>query len=193
MQEIHRFPTPMIERAGHLYWDVETMWREIASAVAKAFEIGCPLRSISVDSWAVDYVPLDANGAALRNPYSYRDPRTTGRPEVAVRLAGGSDALYDRTGIQFLPFNTICQVVADVADEPELVSQTATRLLIAEYFLYRLSGRQVAEATNASTTQLVDARTGQWATELLAAIGDDAQRWPEIVSPGTTLGPLLPE
>jgi rhamnulokinase len=110
-----------------------------------------------------------------------------------VKLAGGSEALYDRTGIQFLPFNTICQVVADIADEPELVSQTATRLLIAEYFLYRLSGRRVAEATNASTTQLVDARTGEWATDLLAAIGDDARRWPEILPPGTALGPLLPE
>jgi rhamnulokinase len=193
MHEIHRFPTPMIERATHLYWDIEAMWREIEFAVAKAFEIGRPLRSISVDSWAVDYVPLDANGAALRNPYSYRDPRTAGRLEVAVNLAGGSAALYDRTGIQFLPFNTICQIVADIADEPEVVSKTATRLLIAEYFLYRLSGRRAAEATNASTTQLVDARTGAWATDLLAAIGDDAQRWPEIVPPGTTLGPLLPE
>jgi rhamnulokinase len=193
MQEIHRFATPMIERDDHLYWDIGAMWREIQSAVAKAFEIGRPLRSISVDSWAVDYVPLDANGAALRNPYSYRDSRIVGRLEVAVKLAGGSEALYDRTGIQFLPFNTICQIVADIADEPELVRQTATRLLIAEYFLYRLSGRRVAEATNASTTQLVDARTGDWATDLLAAIGDDARRWPEIVPPGTTLGPLLRE
>jgi rhamnulokinase len=193
MEEVHRFATPMIERDGHLYWDIEAMWREIASAVAKAFEIARPLRSISVDSWAVDYVPLDANGAALRNPYSYRDPRTAGRLEDAVKLAGGSAALYDRTGIQFLPFNTICQVVADIADEPEVVKQIATRLLIAEYFLYRLSGRRVAEATNASTTQLVDARTGEWATDLLAAIGDDARRWPEIVPPGTALGPLLPE
>src|SRR5262245_22919450 len=193
MQEIHRFATPMIERGGHLYWDVEAMWRDIKSAVAKAFEIGSSLRSISVDSWAVDYVPLDAKGAALRNPYSYRDPRIAGRLEIAVNLAGGSDALYGRTGIQSLPFNTIFQVVADIADEPEVVSQTATRLLIAEYFLYRLSGRRVAEATNASTTQLVDARTRAWATDLLAAMGDDADRWPEIVPPGTVLGPLLPE
>ena len=193
MHEIHRFGTPMIERDGHLFWDIDAMWREIEAAVAQAFEIGRPLRSISVDSWAVDYVPLDAKGAALRNPYSYRDPRTAGRLEVAVNLAGGPVALYDRTGIQFLPFNTICQVVADIADEPEVVRQTATRLLIAEYFLYRLSGRRAAEATNASTTQLVDARTGDWATDVLVAIGDDARRWPVIVPPGTALGPLLPE
>ena len=193
MQEIHRFPTPMIERHGHLYWDVDDMWAELRTALAKAFSNGHPLRSISVDSWAVDYVPLDSQGKALRNPYSYRDPRTAGRLDTAIRLAGGADALYDRTGIQFLPFNTLSQVIADIQDEPGLVRETATRLLIAEYFLYRLSGSKVAEATMASTTQLVDARTGRWATDILAAIGDNRKRWPPIVSCGTILGPLLPD
>ena len=79
LEELHRFPTPLIERNRHLYWDVETMWSEIRSAVAKAFDTGVAIRSISVDSWAVDYVPLDLHGAALRRPYSYRDPRTYSR------------------------------------------------------------------------------------------------------------------
>ncbi|MEO5818291.1 MAG: rhamnulokinase family protein [Gemmatimonadaceae bacterium] len=193
MEEIHRFRTPLIEEHGHLYWDIEAIWADIRTAVANAFDADGQLLSISVDSWAVDYVPLDANGRALRNPYCYRDPRTSGRLETAIRLAGGADALYDRTGIQFLPFNTLPQVIADLEDEPELVRVTATRLLIAEYFLYRLSGRMVAEATMASTTQLVEARTGEWATSLIAAIGDDAKRWPTIVPCGTALGPLLPE
>ena len=193
MREIHRFPTPMLERNGHLFWDIEAMWGEIRSGVEIALGAGDRLRSISVDSWAVDYVPLDLHGAVLRRPYSYRDARTNGRMEVAVELAGGADALYDLTGIQFLSLNTLPQVIADIRDEPGLVWETATRLLIAEYFLYRLSGRKVAEATNASTTQLVDVRTGKWAEELMEAIGDDAKRWPTIVSPGTVLGPLLPE
>jgi rhamnulokinase len=193
MQELHRFQTPMLERNGHLYWDVEAMWSEIQSGIAKAFATGQRIRSISVDSWAVDYVPLDLHGAAIRRPYSYRDPRTAGRLETAIRLAGGADALYDRTGIQFLPFNTLPQVIADIQDEPDLVRETATRLLIAEYFLYRMCGRKVAERTNASTTQAMDARTGAWATDLIEAIGDDERRWPEIVPAGTVLGPLLPE
>lgn len=193
MREIHRFPTPMLERNGHLFWDIEAMWAEIRSGVQIALEAGEHLRSISVDSWAVDYVPLDLHGAALRRPYSYRDARTAGRMESAIELAGGADALYDLTGIQFLALNTLPQVLADIRDEPGLVWETRSRLLIAEYFLYRLSGRQVAEATNASTTQLVDVRTGGWATELLEAIGDDEKRWPPIVPPGTVLGPLLPE
>ena len=193
LSEIHRFPTPLLEREGHLYWDVDGMWVEIRLAIEQVFTAGHELRSISVDSWAVDYVPLDSSGVPLRLPYSYRDQRIAGRLDVAIQLAGGADALYDRTGIQFLPFNTLTQIIADIEDEPNLVSRTATRLLIADYFLYRLSGQRVAEATMASTTQLVDARTGQWSSSLLAAIGDDASRWPRIVPCGTALGMLLPE
>ena len=193
LEELHRFPTPLLERNRHLYWDVDTMWAEIQFALARSFDTGVAIRSISVDSWAVDYVPLDAQGAPLRRPYSYRDPRTKGRMATAIELAGGAEALYDRTGIQFLELNTLPQVIADIRDEPGIVWETATRLLIAEYFLYRLCGVQVAEATMASTTQLVDARTGAWALELVEAIGDDERRWPRIVPPGTVLGPLLPE
>ncbi|HEX7978383.1 MAG TPA: FGGY-family carbohydrate kinase, partial [Gemmatimonadaceae bacterium] len=161
--------------------------------VARGLMHGRTIRSISVDSWAVDYVPLDTAGEPLRRPYSYRDPRTTGRMERAIELAGGREALYDRTGIQFLSLNTLPQVIADIEDEPEIARRSATRLLIAEYFLYRLSGQQVAEATNASTTQLVDVRTGAWSRELIRAIVDDSWRWPRIVPPGTILGPMRPE
>ena len=193
LEEMHRFPTPLLERNRHLYWDVDTMWAEIQFALAKSFDTGVEIRSISVDSWAVDYVPLDAQGGALRRPYSYRDPRTAGRMATAIELAGGPEALYELTGIQFLELNTLPQVIADIRDEPGIVWETATRLLIAEYFLYRLSGVQVAEATMASTTQLVDARSGAWSIDLIEAIGDDERRWPRIVPPGTVLGPLLPE
>ena len=135
------------------------MWDEIRLGVARGLMHGRAIRSISVDSWAVDYVPLDTAGEPLRRPYSYRDPRTAGRMERAIELAGGREALYDRTGIQFLSLNTLPQVIADIEDEPELARRSATRLLIAEYFLYRLSGQQVAEVTNASTTQVMDVRT----------------------------------
>ena len=190
MDELHRFATPLIESDGHLSWDVALMWDEIRVGLARSFVNGCEVRSVSVDSWAVDYVPLDDKGAALRNPYSYRDPRTAGRMDVAIAKAGGADALYQRTGIQFLPFNTLPQIVCDLADEPELVSRTASRLMIAEYFLYLMSGKRVAEATNASTTQLFGAVTGAWDKELIEAIGDDISRYPAIVSSGTPLGEL---
>ena len=194
-REVHRFRTPLVEEAGHLYWDVDALWGEVRAGLARALEAAPYLRSVAVDSWAVDYVPLGTDGAPLRRPYAYRDPRTRGGgrlAEAALRV-GGPDALYARTGIQFLEFNTIAQVLSDVLDEPETVARTATRLLIAEYLAYKLSGVARAERTMASTTQLLDARTGEWAHDVIRAVGDEPARWPRIVSPGTVLGPVLPD
>ncbi|PYM97452.1 MAG: rhamnulokinase, partial [Candidatus Rokuibacteriota bacterium] len=191
-REVHRFRVPMIEQAGHLYWQVDAVWDELRTALAAALEIAPTLQSVSVDSWAVDYVPLGADGAPLRLPYSYRDPRTRGRlAEVLRRL--DADRLYAVTGIQFLDFNTLPQIVSDLIDEPDVVARTETRLLIADYFLYRLSGRPVAERTMASTTQLFDVRAGLWSREVIRAAGDDPARWPTIVNSGTVLGPVLPD
>src|SRR3989440_1978523 len=191
-REVHRFRVPLIEQAGHLYWDVHALWDEVRTALAAALAMAPALQAVSVDSWAVDYVPLGADGALLRLPYSYRDARTRGRlAEVLRRI--DADVLYAVTGIQFLEFNTLAQVVSDLIDEPEVVAQTHSRLLVADYFLYRLTGRPVAERTMASTTQLFDVRAGAWSQEVIRAAGDDPARWPAIVSPGTILGPVLPE
>jgi len=190
MHEVHRFRTPLIEADGHLYWDAEALWAETRAALTQALQAAPGLRSVSVDTWAVDYVPIGFDGAPLRNPYSYRDLRTAGRLAEALRLVGGADAVYARTGIQFLEFNTLPQIVADVRDEPALVARTATRLLIADYLLYLLSGELVAERTIASTTQLLDARNGGWAEDMIGALGDAPERWPRLVAPGTVLGPV---
>jgi rhamnulokinase len=192
-QEVHRFRTPLVEDGGHLYWDIDVLWGEIQQGVARALRYAPSLRSVSVDSWAVDYVPLDSAASPVRHPYAYRDPRTRGRLATAIRAAGGADALYARTGIQFLELNTLPQLIADLEDESAVVARTTTRLLIADYFLFRLGGEMVAERTMASTTQLMDARTGAWSPELLRAVGDDPSRWPRIVPPGTVLGPLVRE
>lgn len=193
-REVHRFPMPMVERGGHLYWDIDQAWDELRTALAAALDAAPPpdLQSVSVDSWAVDYVPLGEDGTPLRLPYAYRDPRTRGRLAETFRRVG-ADRLYDVTGIQFLEFNTLPQIVSDLIDEPEMVARTHLRLLIADYFLYRLSGRPVAERTMASTTQLYDVRAGRWSREVIQAAGDDPARWPTIVNPGTVLGPVLPE
>ena len=192
MTEVHRFRTPLVEDDGHLYWDAEALWAEARTGLARALEAAPTLRSVSVDSWAVDYVPLGADGVALRRPYAYRDTRTTGRmARVLDRVR--PDALYAMTGVQFLPFNTLPQVVADLEDEPATVARTATRLLIADWLLYRLSGAMVAERTMASTTQLYDVRAGTWAGPLLHAVGDAPSRWPQLVDPGTPLGRVRPD
>jgi rhamnulokinase len=189
MDEVHRFRTPLVEESGHLYWDIEALFAEVQRSLIYAASATPHLRSVSIDSWAVDYVPLDVNGRPIRRPYAYRDPRTKGRLEqVASRI--GADALYATTGIQFLAFNTLPQVVADLADEPDLVALTASRVLIADFLLYRLTGQLFAERTMASTTQLYDVRSGDWARTLMRSIGDDPGRWPRLVAPGTAIGPV---
>jgi rhamnulokinase len=189
-RDVHRFRVPMVEQAGHLFWDVDHVWDELRIALAAALDAAPGLQSVSVDSWAVDYVPLGADGAPLRLPYAYRDARTRGRLAETFRRVD-ADRLYALTGIQFLEFNTLPQIVSDLMDEPGLVARTRLRLLIADYFLYRLSGRAVAERTMASTTQLYDVRAGEWSRDVMEAAGDDPARWPAIVNAGTVLDPML--
>lgn len=189
LEEVDRFRTPLLEAGGHLLWDLDALWRELQLGLERARERAPGLRSLSVDSWAVDYVPLDAAGVPLRHPYSYRDPRVQGRLEAALQKVPASE-LYSRTGIQLLEINTLFQLIADLHEEPERVGQTALRLLIADYWLYRFSGRAAAERTMASTTQLVNIRSGTWDGELMRRLGIAAEGWPDIVPPGTVLGPL---
>ena len=190
LHEVHRFRTPLVDDGAHLSWDLDAIWREITVAVTHALVFAPALRSVSVDSWAVDYQPLDAAGNAVRVPYAYRDPRTHGRMDHALSRAGGVDAVYARTGIQLLDFNTLVQVVCDIDDEPAGVAATRQRLLIADYFNARLGGRAVVERSMASSTQLMDVQTGTWAADLITAIGDDLSRWPPIVPSGTVLGAM---
>ena len=190
LEEVHRFETPLLEEQEQLFWDLDALWRELRLGLALARERAPRLKSLSVDSWAVDYVPLGEDGRPLRNPYAYRDPRTQGRLTQATSVVPVSE-LYRRTGIQMLEINSLYQLLADLDEEPDVLSKTEQRLLIADYFLYRFSGRAVAERTMASTTQLMDVRSGQWDADLMQRFGLTVSRWPEIVAPGTVLGPLL--
>jgi rhamnulokinase len=190
LRELHRFPTPLVERGGHLFWELAALWAEIEQGLGAALREAPDLRSVSVDSWAVDYVPVDAAGDALRDPYAYRDPRTQGRMQQALALVPAEE-LYRRTGIQMQPFNTLYQLLDDVDREPEVVGRTAHRLTIADYLLFRLSGRAAVERSMASTTQLMDVGTGGWAMDLVRRLGLPEGGWPEIVPAGTVLGPLL--
>ncbi len=190
MEEIHRFPTPIIERGEHLFWDIDALWDELKLGFRKALDAAPDLRSVSVDSWAVDYVPLDAEGEPLRPPYCYRDPRTDGMMEQAFATLSPR-TIYGRTGIQFLPFNTLFQLLADKRDDPDLLRRTHSHLLIADYFNYRFSGRQAVECTNASTTQFMKVGSPTWDDALFYAFDLDPAAWPEIVPAGTPLGPCL--
>lgn len=187
MEELHRFVTPVREEGERLFWDLDALWEELQSGLSRALERAPDLCSLSVDSWGVDYVPLDASGKPVRPAYCYRDPRTTGLMQRAFKLVP-EEEIYAATGIQFMEINTLYQVLADLREEPDLVSRTANRLPIADYFNYRFSGKAVAEVSLASTTQLLEVNRRQWATGLMERFGIPHGSWPEIVPSGTRLG-----
>ena len=187
MDEIARFETPMrTHEDGHVTWDVEALAASVDAAVARALAVAPELRSVSVDAWGVDYVPVGADGVALRDPYAYRDPRTVPAIEAAHARMPFAE-LYRETGIQHLPFNTVYQVLADAPAER---ARTATRLFIADALNHRLGGRAVTDATVASTSGLLDVRTGAWSQAVLGRLGLGMDGWPEIVAPGTVTGRL---
>jgi rhamnulokinase len=185
MTDVHRFATPVLEIEDHLFWDLAAMWSELHAGLEMARAAAPGLRSVSVDSWGVDYVALDASGAPIGNPHCYRDVRTEGVMERAFEVVPAAE-IYAVTGIQFLPFNTLYQLLAEVSSG--LRSGVALRLPLADYFNYRFSGRAAVEVSMASTTQLMDVRTRQWARGLMERFGLEQSCWPDIVPSGTPLG-----
>jgi rhamnulokinase len=193
LHELHRFPNDPVSVMGRLHWDVLHLWQEIQVAIARyATQHKEPLAGIGIDTWAVDFALLDGAGEMLGNPYHYRDRRTEGILEyVDGRVA--PQHLYEKTGIQRLPINTLYQLVSmRKADDPRL-NAAETLLLIPDLLHYWMTGRIVAEYTNATTTQFYDAREQRWAVDLLEDLGLPTRMLPPIVAPGTILGDLLPD
>ncbi|MDQ0277876.1 rhamnulokinase [Arthrobacter silviterrae] len=186
---VHRFPNGVTARNGNLFWDFDGLLAEVftglGKAAAHAAALGGPIESIGIDTWAVDYGLVDEEGTMAGPPYSYRDGR--GAVQVA-RVHGllGPDRLYETTGLQHLPFNTIFQL----ASEPDLTGRQA--LLIPDLIAFALTGVRRTESTNASTTGLFDAVAGEWATEFMQALHLPARLFPPLIEPGETIGTLLP-
>jgi rhamnulokinase len=191
--EVHRFTYAPRPHDGHLRWDLtrlEAGLRDgLAAARAAASSAGATLASVGVDAWGVDYGLIDVDGAIVEEPIAYRDARTDGVMDaIAGRLT--REAIFARTGIQFLPFNTLYQLAAHVRDG---LSPRADRLLmIPDLCHLLLSGSRSGEYTNASTTQLLDAATGTWADGLFRALDLPRAIMPPLVEPGSDLGALRP-
>ncbi|SEG80285.1 rhamnulokinase [Thermomonospora echinospora] len=185
LTEVRRFTNRPVRAAGTLYWDILGLYGNVLDGLKAA---GPHLTSVGIDSWAVDYGLLDRSGVLLGNPVHYRDARTDGVME-RVRAELGDDHLYDVAGLQFLPFNTIYQLLAARAD----VDGAQTLLLIPDLLAYWLTGRIGAELTNASTTGLLDVRTRTWSAALLDRLGLPERLFPELREPGEVIGPLRPD
>lgn len=194
LEETRRFHYAPGHRFGHLRWDFSAIFEEIKTGLraagARALSLGRTIRSVGVDSWAVDYGLVDAEGCLVEDPVCYRDDRTVASVDEVSSIVPREE-IYDRTGIQFLPFNTIYQLRAHANDG--IPAAADALLLVPDLVGFRLTGRRVAEYTNATTTQLVAARTGRWDLELAHRIGIPAGLLPEIVPAGTELGQIRPE
>jgi len=184
LTEVHRFANRPVEVAGTLHWDILDLYRNVLAGIAAAG----PVDGVGIDSWAVDYGLLDADGALLGNPVHYRDRRTDSVARATVDRLGAAE-LYATTGLQFLPFNTIHQLVAERSGARLGVAHRL--LLVPDLLAYWLTGEVGAELTNASTTQLLDVRSRTWSTSLMAAIGVDPALFPPLREPGTVIGPAV--
>jgi rhamnulokinase len=189
LEEVRRFPTRSVRLPDGLYWDALGLQAELVTALADVHASGAHVRSVGVDSWGVDFGLLDAGGTLLSNPVSYREGR--GTPFVREALDRvPAEEIYATTGIQLLPFNTLFQLLA--ADAAGGLDRAETMLLVPDLLCYWLTGERYAEETNASTTQLLDARTGEWADDLVDRFGLPRRIFPPIIDAGSILGGLLP-
>jgi rhamnulokinase len=193
LRETHRFHYRPGWTAGHLRWDFERLLEGvragIRSAHSAAAEMGGRLESVGVDSWGVDYGLLDADGRLIENPISYRDSRTTGIMEEILAQVPRQD-IFARTGIQFLPFNTLYQLVAHA--RAGIPASAVRLLLVPDLCHHMLCGSLVSERTNASTTQLLGATDGRWERTLFERLGLPLPLMPDLVAAGTELGALAP-
>lgn len=186
IEAVARFPNDPVRLPDGLHWNVLGLYQHALGGIAEAARrAGGELSSIGVDSWAVDYGLL-RDGRLLGVPFHYRDEaRTAGVDLVHARVAHAE--LYARNGLQFLPFNTLYQLAADAA-----LAEAGRLLLVPDLIGYWLTGRDVTERTNASTTGLVDVRSGQWDEELIETLGLPRGLFGPLVDPGHEIGPLLP-
>ncbi|MBR6709669.1 MAG: rhamnulokinase, partial [Clostridia bacterium] len=186
-EEVYRFPNGPKPDNGTLTWDIDALEAHVKAGIRACVERGTPPATVAIDTWGVDYVLLDRDGAPIRPAVSYRD----GRGAVAEREVSAflpQEKLYGKTGIQKQPFNTIYQLFSD--KQSGKLDAAAHLLMIPDYLAYCLTGVISQEYTNATTTGLVNAAEKQWDNDILAALGLPAHLFGELNPPCTPIGPL---
>ena len=194
LQEVYRFENGVHRENGHLCWDIDALAKEVVNGLKAAHEAGYAPATIGIDTWAVDFVLLDAENHRIGDAVAYRDERTEGVRESLEREYGLTFAEhYARTGIQYQPFNTVYQLMALKKEHPEQLAAAKTFLMIPDYLNYLLCGVAANEYTNASTTALVSASGKDWDDELIEKLGLPRGIFQPIKTAGTVLGRFTPE
>ncbi len=192
LEEVHRFPNGPVALAGTLRWDFMRLWAEIQNGLGLAAKkYGKSIVSVGADTWGVDYVLLNEHDEILGQPYAYRDARTDGIMERAFKKVPRSQ-IFAQTGLQFMQFNSLFQLLAVKQNTPELLEAADCLLFIPDFIHWALCGSRVAEFTIASTSQCLNPLTRNWATDLLKKFKLPPAIFPKIVQPGAKLGALRP-
>src|SRR5262249_39916572 len=186
VEEVHRFANEPVRVRGTLHWDALRLYGDILDGLRAAAR-DVAVESVAVDSWGVDFGLLDRAGRLVQNPGHYRDSRRAAAVD-GVYARVGARALYDRTGIQLLPINTVFELAAMAAEADPVLAAADRLLLMPDLFHHWLSGSVCTEFTNATTTQCFDAREGEWAVDLLERLDVPTRLLPEGGDPGPPLG-----
>jgi rhamnulokinase len=193
LEELHRFENPGTELPGGCYWDAIGLYRNILEGLRRGVELhGETIVSAGIDTWGCDHALIDANGELLGMPHQYRDPRFEGMAEVMHDILGERE-IYSHTGIRTNFYNTSLHLLAEIRKNNPSLGHAATLLFMPDLLAYWLTGRRAVERTIASTSQLLDPRTGEWAWGVIDALGLPDRMFGEIVAPGTVLGPMRDE
>ncbi len=187
LEEIHRFENGVVQKNDHLCWEYDKLFSEILTGIKKCKEIGKIPKSMSIDTWAVDFVLLDNEDEIIGDTVAYRDDRTSNIDKKVYEYIDES-ILYEKTGIQKQLFNTIYQLMAIKENNSEDMDRAKTMLLVPDYFHFLLTGEKKTEYTNATTTQLINCQTKKWDFELIEKLGYNKEIFTDIVTPKTTIG-----
>ena len=191
LEEIHRFPNGGVRVMDSLHWDVLQLWSEIKRTLSICARERVNLTSLGVDTWGVDFALLGKDDTLLGYPYHYRDSRTDGMLAEAFRRLSRQE-IFKRSGTQFLQINTLYQLLSMVLQKSPLLDVADTFLMMPDLFNFWLTGRKACEFTDATTTQFYDPRQYRWSKEICKGLCLPTEIFPEIVSPGTQFGTLLP-
>lgn len=186
-REIYRFDNSQIVRNGHDCWDIQALARHVLLGCKAAADIGEIPETVGIDTWGVDFVLVDGRGLPVGDAVAYRDRRTEGMPEHVDSVIPFAE-LYAHTGIQKAIFNTVYQLAALKKESPEQLEKAERLLFIPDYLNFVLTGVQVNEYTDASTSSLVNAGTCDWDRELIARLGLPDRIFKPLSMPGTVLG-----
>ena len=193
LEELTRFDNHLIETNEHFYWDIFALFYEIVLGLKLVAQRDIHIESIGIDTWGCDFVYVDKNGLVLSNPMSYRDPHTFGMMEKYFDEKISKEEVYDKTGIQFMNFNSLFQIYAMRKADNVALENAEKILFIPDALSYMLTGKAICEYTVASTSQILNPLTGDLDQELVESLSLKRKQFGEMTAPATLIGTLTEE